>query len=206
MKATVLCRASRLVALMVVIVFAACACAAAAQFAANTVIKQGKMQMTGKVYVSGNKIRQETSMGGQTNVVICRGDKGLTWMLSPSQKTYIEAKGAKSDLSGAAMDKELLKVAAKKKVGSATINGYPCEKYLYTFKDKQRGTMTQCFSKKLQVPIKTEIATSQGSVVVEMKNIKEGKQPASLFELPKGYKKVTPGPPPAKTPSPKKAK
>jgi outer membrane lipoprotein-sorting protein len=106
------------------------------------------------------------------------------------------------------------RVATKKSLGTAKVSGFVCDKFQLTYKNKQMGTSTVWFAKRLDWPIKTETKTVHGTVVTECKSVKMGGQSASLFEIPKGYKKVAmPGPPgmaggpkPHMKPAPKKPK
>jgi hypothetical protein len=69
------------------------------------------------------------------------------------------------------------------KVGSDTVNGRSCVKYEGT---NQKGeTTTFWIDPKLRFPIKGQGKNSNW----ELRNIQEGSQPASLFEVPADYKK-----------------
>ena len=158
----------------------------AANFTANMTTKNSGMSVTGKLFVKGTNIRQEMVLGGKKQVVICRGDKNVTWMVDPSQKCYGEVAGAKSERS---MRKMLKEMADEKYLGKETVNGYSCKKYRYILRADKTGTILQWRSDKLDWPIKTEVKREGQALVVEYKNIKEVKPADSLFEVPKGYKK-----------------
>ena len=163
----------------------------ATDFSADVSQSMGGMKTGGKVYVSGQKMRQEVAMAATKQIVIVRGDKGLVYMLQPAARQYMKMQGVKGELgmnNSKAMD-ELRKSATQKRLGRENVSGYSCDKSLFTFKDKKRGTLTLWSATKLGGhPIKTEMKTSRGGVFMEYKNIKEGRQSASLFELPAGYK------------------
>ena len=161
----------------------------AANFSADMTTKMGGMTVTGKLYVSGSNARQNIEMQGRKQVVISRGDKHMAYMLNPAARQYVEMPGAGDTWKASKMS--LPPGMTRKLVGKETINGIPCDKYVYTSKGKQAQTMTVCVAKDLDLPIKTEIKTPKGMIVVEYKNIKRGSSPASLFEIPKGYKKVS---------------
>lgn len=75
-----------------------------------------------------------------------------------------------------------------KRLGTETVNGYKCDKYLITFNDKRMGTITQWFAKKLEYPIKMiNKSEMMGEVVTELQNIKTGSIKDSLFKIPPGY-------------------
>lgn len=73
------------------------------------------------------------------------------------------------------------------KVGSDTVNGRPTIKYEGTNAKGESGTMW--LDPKLRFPVKWQGKNGGG----ELQNIKEGAQPASLFEIPAGYTKFDMG-------------
>ena len=158
----------------------------AANFTASMTTKNSGMSVTGKLYVKGANVRQEMTIAGKKQIVICRADKGVTWMVDPAQKCYTEMPGAKSERS---MREMLKQMADEKYIGKETVNGYSCKKYRYTPHADKSGTIFQWRSDKLDWPIKTEVKREGKAMVIEYKNIKEIKPANSLFELPKGYKK-----------------
>ena len=78
-----------------------------------------------------------------------------------------------------------------KRVGTETVKGFKCDKYSFTFKNKEMGTMTQWFSIKLGYPIKI-INTSDmmGEVITELQNIKTASVRDDLFTVPSDYKEI----------------
>jgi len=163
----------------------------AADFTADMVTKHGKMVVTGKIYRQGQKMREDMSATGQKQTMIVRPDKKVAWMLNAATKQYMEMPmRPRMDLSRLADDADLRKMATKKSLGTETVNGYRCEKSLYTFKNKNMGTMTVWMSKDLQWPVKSENKSARGAGITEFKNIKKMRPADSLFEIPKGYKKM----------------
>jgi hypothetical protein len=64
--------------------------AQAAEFSAKVVTKAGAMAIPGKMYVKGEKARNEVQMAGHPSVQIMRPDKKLFWVIMPQQKAYME--------------------------------------------------------------------------------------------------------------------
>lgn len=61
------------------------------QFSAQMVQSDPRGQeVTGMMYVGDNKIRTEMQQSGQQFVHIIDNDKGVSWMLYPAQKSYME--------------------------------------------------------------------------------------------------------------------
>ena len=178
-------------ALAAVAVLAFATIAAAAEFSADLAGSIDRQAVAGKLYMKGTSVRQEMSRGTQSVIVIARPDKKTAWMLNPGNKTYMELKGsAVPDLTTLADAKVPKEVGTRKRLGKEKVNGYLCDKYALVFKDKNQGTQYQWISSKLKVPLKMEHRTGNHVMTMEFKNIKEGKLAASLFEVPKGYKKT----------------
>jgi len=165
----------------------------ASEFSADIVMSGGPMSGQGKVWVKGQKMRQDFTAGGAKMIMIMDLGKGYSWMLMPKNKTYIknkvESKGKgfrPENFTG--MQQGEMK-AQVKKAGTEKINGYTCDKYVITYKNKKMGSMTQWFAPKLGYPIKM-IAKNKmmGQMVTELKNIKTGGVDDGLFEIPAGYK------------------
>lgn len=173
-------------AVIVVSLVVAAACVAA-EFSADTFDKSGGITSTGKLYVKGESVRREITRGTMHRVTIYQADKKVAYMLDPSKKTYAEISAAMSPQETAQMKKYAKELGTRKLVGTETVNGQLCDKYLYTFKNKAMGTQYQWVSKKLKWPIKVE---SKPNFLTECRNIKVGGVPDSVFEVPKGYKKV----------------
>ncbi|MGC8862632.1 MAG: DUF4412 domain-containing protein [Armatimonadota bacterium] len=165
----------------------------AAEFSADTVTKMKDASITGKLFVQGKKIRQEMSMGPNKRIVIVRPDKKVTWMIDPKSKTYVEMPVGPRMMDPSILkdEAELKKLAVKKNLGTEKVNGFVCDKFQLTYKDKNMGSAIVWVSKQLEWPLKTESKSPHGTMVAEAKNVKVGKQSPSLFEIPKGYKKFT---------------
>ncbi|NLW47039.1 MAG: outer membrane lipoprotein carrier protein LolA [Firmicutes bacterium] len=162
--------------------------AKAPEFSADMVITDAKGKTNlGKVYIKGNeKIRQESTADGETSVIILRLDKKVSWTLLPDNQ-YMEVK---MPVDPNQPNPEFEYDTAE--LGNETVNGYPCKIVQYTYKKKKYGVLKQWVSEKLGYSVKIESKDAKGKItLIEYKNIKEGKQPDSLFEIPKGYEKFS---------------
>ncbi len=157
--------------------------AMAVEFAADMVIQpKGDEALTGKIFVKDEKVRQETTEEGETQIMIIRPDKKLTWMITPDEKIYMEMPYQSEDKTFEDWTAEKEKKA--KLLGEETVSGLPCKKY----ESMEDGEKTIFWiSKQFPFPIKVEDA----EVTMEYKNIKEGPIADSLFELPEGYQKMS---------------
>ena len=164
----------------------------ASEFLADVVMKGGMMSDDGKVWVKGHKSRQEMGTAAEKMILIMDMDQGFQWTLMPDiqkyMKTKIPSKGKgfhPENFVGTQMGHMEAQI---EQIGTEIIKGYKCDKYLFTFKDKQMGTMTQWFSPKLGYPIKTiNKSDMMGEVITELQNIKKTSIQDDLFILPSGY-------------------
>ena len=161
--------------------------AQAADFSAKVVSHMGPQKVQGKVYLKGEKMRQEFSMGGGKSINIARPDKNVMWVLMPAQKFYMEMPFQETDLAKTMrMPKDKTKM---KLVGTETVNGYETEKYETVVKsDGKTMKFDLWVAKKLGVPIK--MVSKDGSYSMEYLDIKEGNVPDSVFKVPSGYRKM----------------
>ena len=185
----------------------------AAEFSADFVQTGGPIPVTGTLYFKGKDARQEATEGKSKSIVIVNGDRLKRWALNPAKKGYSEHAIAPIDLS-AELDnlREKPPTPSSKsgltitREGTETVSGYPCEKIVVRGKGLKAISW---YSKKLDLVIKTEITRTGSSgrsetSRLEFKNIKERKLPASLFEVPKGYKQFKPQGKPSPATAPKR--
>ena len=166
--------------------------AGAAEFSADMIQKANGQVVKGRVFVKGNDFRQEMTVQGRTQTMIFKKDRNVVWMLMPENRMYMEMNGSSGAAGMSRTDPgELARSAERKYLGKETVNGYVCDKYRYMHRDASQGTTLQWISKKLNFPVKTETGGKSGRMVVEYRNIKEGRQPASLFRVPEGYRKMS---------------
>ncbi len=178
-------RCSRVVFLALLSIFSAALSCSAANFYAEVESRHGKKVTKSKVYVRGDKVRQESKAEGTERITIIRGDLKVTWQLYPDKKEYREVKGAKLY---APDPEELKKFSDVKELGRETIAGYVCTKTLYTPKEEGGAKITVWMSVILKWPLKVEVALPGNSLVTEYKKIKPMTPGQEMFELPPDYK------------------
>jgi hypothetical protein len=169
--------------------------APASEFSADIIMKGDLMSAKGKVWVKGQKMRQAFGNEKEEIITIMDLDQGLNWVLMPQSKTYIKTKietkgkGFRPQ-SFIGMQKGQTE-AQVKLAATETLNGYECDKYLITFKDKKMGIMTQWFAVKLNYPIKMINKNDlMGEAVTELRNIAMGGVEDAFFRIPEGYKET----------------
>lgn len=161
----------------------------AAEFSADFVDVKGPQTSSGKLYMKDTKVRREVTQG-RPSITISRPDKEVMWILNPANKTYFEMPNVGKEAANMDVNEALKGLGERKLVGEETVNGYPCDKYVFVYNDKSMGTLNQWISKKLKIAIKMESEGSPYKMVTEYKNIKEGPIADSIFDLPAGYTKI----------------
>jgi hypothetical protein len=162
--------------------------AQAAEFSASMITKASGMEIPGKIYVKGDKMRNEIQAQGQTIINIMRPDKKVVWIIMPQQKAYMEMPITQETQQKMMTLTEKQK-AKMKKVGTETIEGYTCDKYETTMDHQGKSTtMYTWIATDLGMPIK--VVSQDGSFSTEFKDIKPGEMADTLFEAPQGYQKM----------------
>jgi len=163
----------------------------------NFTAKMTTMGMSMPMAKMGNKTRVENVMMGGL-VTISLMDQKKTIMMNTQKKTYFEK--SMEDKVPSLHDPRA--VIEKKKIGSETFDGHPCIKYdaVFYLKDKPQDKFNAVIWEAQDLggfPIRNEMAVPEskkmggpGKIVSEFKDIKVGAATASLFEVPKDYKKV----------------
>lgn len=157
-------------------------------FSGLRVITAGGRVMEGPYYYAPQKHRSEMTLEGQTVTGIVREDRQLLWTLMPQQNMYIEVSFDSRDArSGSAF--EGAQVVESREVGTETVNGQRTTKYEVTVRDPSGTTASgTIWATSDRIPVKMDMLVDGGErVVVELKDIKIGPQPDSLFEVPAGY-------------------
>ena len=187
---------------LMILVFFFGGIATAQDFSADMVSTTKGEIFTGKIYVAKEKTRMEMPQA----ITITRVDKNVVWILMPEQR-YME-QPLKPENIAVSTDKMPGEVE-RKRLGKEVVDGKKTEKYriVYTVGNK-REAIFQWVDTDSGFPIKT--ASEDGSWTTEYKNLKIGKQPDALFEIPAGYQKMSFGIPsipetkPEKKPAEKK--
>jgi hypothetical protein len=158
--------------------------AKAQEFSADFSSKGAGGTNTGKIFNANYKSRMEIS----GIITIAKIDQDKAWVIMPKEKTYMEMPLTSS--SFIAGDKNLPGEVERKLIGKETIDGNAVDKYriVYTVGSKTETLYTWIMPGP-GIPVKT--VAEDGSWQVEYKNIKIGKQPDSLFEIPSGYSKFS---------------
>lgn len=152
-----------------------------------------ELPSSGKIYVGRGGIRTETSKNQQSVWMIFKPDKKIVWTLFPKQKMYMERAGLFLEWPPLPEDENSPCRSTSflcKKTGMKRIHGRSVIHWRIDLVGKKKNT----FYAQLWVDPRLNIAireTYADGLTVEMRQIREAPQAASLFELPEGYEKVT---------------
>ncbi len=157
-----------------------------ASFSADmTEIKNGQTQ-TFPFHYRDKSYRYETAADGSTLVIIVDNQSGMTRVLLPSGKNYIEMKS--DDLRMALNEPfSLCALSARnnevRMEGSESILGHPCSKQVYLANGQV--FITAWISDEFAFPFKIENVLY--GITVELSNIRTEPQDPSLFTIPSDY-------------------
>jgi hypothetical protein len=134
-------------------------------------------------------------------VTITVADAKKTIMMNTVDKTYYEQPTQERAKAPDVYDPDM--VFDKKRIGTETIDGHPCIKYDATFyrkskpEEKHKAILWDALDLN-NFTIQTEITAAEnpkypgsgGKMVMKFRDIKLGAATASMFEVPRDYKKV----------------
>ena len=156
----------------------------AEDFSANAISKSKEGTLSGKIYISKNRVRME--MPGA--VTITRMDEMAAFILVPEQKIYMEQK-IDPDLFASTSEK-LPGETERTFVADEAVGGRNTKKYRVSYKSQAgNATIFQWIDPTISMPVKT--ADLDGKWSMEFSNIVIRPQDNWLFEIPKGYTKFT---------------
>jgi outer membrane lipoprotein-sorting protein len=146
----------------------------------------GQASQTIKMWRKGSKIRMEGTFEGQSMVYLVDGDKQSAYMYLPSQNTAMKTDFSKAqEISGESPTEQSASATNYNPitVGDEVLDGKSCVVVQY---ETETASIKMWVWKEYGLPIKTESTTSQGTSVIELKNIEIGDISNSMFELPSG--------------------
>ena len=160
-----------------------------AEYSADMVdVKSGSV--TQKLAVTQDKIYSESfnAQGKREAIAIIRMDQRKMYILMEATKSYMELPFNKEQFSAADLSMGMVQTK-QEKVGEETVSGYKADKFKITV--TAMGSTVTTFQwiapEFAPMPIRTET----NGVIQEMRNIKTTRPDASLFEVPKDYKRDT---------------
>jgi Ca-activated chloride channel family protein len=172
--------------------------AVAASFSADLVQQAPGQTLRGKVYVRGEAYRMELEdEKGEPVVVLVDQEAGLTLVLLPSEKAYLELENT-SPRSLMNNPFQSYRFSASRYEtrdrGRETVNGYDCSRLLV--RSEGGDIMTAWVADELGFPVKIVNHLSEGRYA-ELRNIQKKDLEDALFHPPEEYTRMTRMPVPA---------
>lgn len=165
----------------------------AAEFSADLTIQSAAGgELTGRVFVKSNNLRQEldTPAGIQTSIV--KPGAGVMYILLPGQNMYMEMQNTQVTLDeGEDFGKKFSEQGKVSNLGTETVEGYLCDKFHIVYNDPNLGEATVWVAKDLNYPLKIYMENPQDKATILYSNISEADLEDSLFMLPEGYQKFS---------------
>lgn len=163
------------------------------EYSADAIIQNEDSTIEQHVFVTPAKERREMLIGSGDAaagaVQIFRHDSKVMWQLMPSEKMYMEHSMGKADAKDMSQwDYE------ETALGEEVLNGMKVTKYK-TIATSTDGKKFGGFSWRTKegISIKTDLLYKEGNekkrMLMELKNVKIGRQDAKLFEVPEGFTK-----------------
>jgi Ankyrin repeats (3 copies)/Domain of unknown function (DUF4412) len=166
------------------------ASASAAEFTADVNQRLHGTDLTGKIFVKGEKYRLEQWDNKKHRMFIIVDQKAnLTIVADPAEKNYMEtpSQGMVSLMNDPLQSARYMEQKHKKiLLGDEIISGFKCNKIKYEAQGKE--LMTVWKSNKLGFVLKLTLPDKKKSFL-QLKNIKEGAVDKALLHVPAGYAK-----------------
>jgi len=149
----------------------------AVDYSADMTIQAGKENGTARIYHSGDADRREMSMAGQKMVLISDAKQML--MIVPGTGMAMRMEVPRDPVSQVYERAEQANFEA---VGKETVNGEATTKYRINEPEAQGHVWLTADG----ILMKADMKGDQGSVLIEVNNVKRGAQDPSLFKAPAG--------------------
>ena len=166
------------------------ASASAAQFTADVIQRFHGTDLTGKIFVKGEKYRLEQQDDKKRRMLIIVDQKAnMTIVADPAEKNYMEtpSQDMLSLMNDPFQSARYMEDKHKKIfLGDEIISGFECKRL--KFEAQGQEMMTVWKSKKLGFVLKITLPDKKKSFI-HLRNIKEGPVDKALFQAPAGYDK-----------------
>jgi hypothetical protein len=164
-----------------------------------------KGSLSSPVFMSGQRMRTEMTREGQTYVLIVNAQEQTAWHIDPAKKQYVELRapseagtgGVPAPLSKPALPDEPGSPCAAnnpnlqcKKLGSERIGDRDTDKWEFVFTPPQQQQPLRSIvwiDRELRIPLREE---GPGGMTSELRDLKIGPQPDSLFQVPTGFTRI----------------
>ena len=143
----------------------------------------------GRIYVSGDRERQDALLGGGLVTTIIRRDRGVAWLLIPGRLQYEEIALEGADIASVQARCADLQ---RRPVGQEQLHGVVTEKFAcYDANGREAALVWESVE---GIPLRSEVLADpvggKPAAVIRLEQLRIAPQDSTLFELPPGYRKV----------------
>lgn len=187
-------RALALVAASAAVALAACAGVPpaaglpAAAYSAEQIIETTPGPFRNRLYVDGDRERQDAALGGGTVTTIIRRDRGVAWLLVPGRQQYEEV--ALEAAASASIEARFTGLT-RRDVGAAVVDELPARHYSWHAADGRLVAYSWVTADGItrRAELLADPATGAPAAVIRLQDVRLGPQDPALFELPPGYQR-----------------
>ena len=140
----------------------------AAQFSADQVREEKGGQepaITGKVYVTDQAVRLETSHKGQDMVTLVDRAREKSYLLRLQARIYLERPFGAAQAAILMTPEALAKMGKVEELGQEELDGFACRKYRVVYLNPHHGQALVWRAEKLDFPLKVIAESPRGKVV-----------------------------------------
>ncbi len=146
-----------------------------------------------KIYSQKKKLRMEVVIAGRRSINISRGDKErpISWDLMPDEKMYTESYHL-GDPGG--LGTESKQNYEKVFLAKEPVAGIMTNKFKLSWKESDGSRRSGLVWEAIEfdnAPIRQEFFSNNQHLLLQLTNVKVQKLDPALFEIPKGYKKIS---------------
>ena len=156
-----------------------------ADYMARTVMEADGEKITGRVWASGAKERRELVVSGRRHTVIVRKDRGVTWILMPQQRMYLEQSLGDG---GLVRDRFEGGELAREAQSREAVHGASATRY------RVHGTTSEgeafealMWMTEQEIPVRVVTGEGRSRVHMELRDLSVGAIDARRFEVPRGF-------------------
>jgi hypothetical protein len=161
-------------------------------FAGEALTRVNGVEVKEQIHVAPGMMRRELDVGHGHQIEITRWDRKIAWLLMTDDKLYLERPlnpGEDQNPYTASLDRA--------PIGQEVVNGIRTTKFQATQRQADGTVLTGfVWATEEGIAVKLDLTSSVDpriTVRMELTNLHVGKQDEKLFELPKGYRRFSPG-------------
>ena len=164
------------------------------EYSADQSMGDGERMVSSRIHQAPGKIRMEFREGGGEQAVITRIDRKLIWTLMIPDRMYMEM-----PMEGEQKTRDIRQcsVTSRKAGGKEEVNGISAAvSEIEAACPDGSGVSGKIWTTRDEILVKMDAVSRKAGgekgqrVVLEMKNLKIGKQDPALFEIPPGFSKL----------------